>query len=153
MDTGRLETIGYTQANARTRIDAFVARPLSYLVDIRYKPYCGWNPNWNRQALKAHYGRRYVHLQGLGNLNHAQKGAPIVLADPEQWIAHLASELERGCSYLLLCACKQDERCHRRLVYERILAVLDPRDEPVEVMAVHTEYVPTYATLSLWEHI
>ena len=152
MTTGRLETLGYAQAYAHEQIEAFLAHPRSYLVDIRYKPYSRWNTNWNRDALAKRYGRDYVHLPGLGNLNYAHKELPIQLADPERHISHLAQCLKRGYSYLLLCACKDYERCHRKVVYERILAVLDPMHEPEPVAVQACEPTPlVYATLSLWE--
>ena len=152
MTLGRLHTLGYTEPEAAERIETFLARPRSILVDIRYKPYSGFNPNWNRNALKARYPRQYVHLPGLGNINNGQKGLPIVLADPERHVSHLASQLKRGVSYLLLCACKHYERCHRKTVYEQIMATLDPMstlalaEAPAVLVAVEAVAAP-----SLWE--
>lgn len=155
MNIGRLETIGYTQAYAHEQIEAFLACSRSYLVDIRYKPYSKWNPNWSRETFAKRYRHQYVHLPGLGNLNYAQKGAPIRLADPDRHVAHLAECLKRGASYLLLCACKDYEQCHRKVVYECILAVLgdasEQRAAPVQAGHQPTLHVPTYSTLSLWE--
>jgi hypothetical protein len=152
MNMGRLETIGYTEQYARERIDAFLAQPRSYLVDIRNTPYSRWNTNWNRNTLAARYEKRYVHLPGLGNLNYANKHLPIELADPEQHVSHLVTCLKRGCSYLLLCACKDYERCHRKTVYTLIMAALGDtgEPEPVKTVALLTEHAPTYSTLSLW---
>ena len=144
---GRLATIGYTQTNARERIDAFVGRPRSYLVDIRSKPY-SWNKSWNREVLRARYGRRYVHVPGLGNVNSGHKGAPIRLSDPEPWVSHFAGELQRGNSFLLLCGCRDYERCHRKLVYTLIRAALGDSREPEHGQ---TPARVVCSTQSLWE--
>jgi hypothetical protein len=154
MTRGRLETIGYTEADAASRIETYLSQPRSYLVDIRYKPYSRWNPNWNRQALKVRYGRQYVHMPGLGNVNYGKPGLPITLANPEQHLSDLATAINQGASYLLLCACKDYERCHRKTVYERIMAILDPaRAQELEEAAEQLQalHVPMYYALSLWE--
>ncbi len=143
---GTLATLGYTEAGAREQIDAFLARPRSYLVDIRLVPYSRFRPQWNRPALKARYGRQYVHLRGLGNLHYQDPRKPIHLLGPEPHIEHLAKQLSLGTSYLLLCACKNYERCHRKVVYEQILLQLGAQPEEQEaVVPLGAVYAP-----SLW---
>ena len=143
MTIGRLETIGYTEPDALSRIDAFLAHSQAYLVDIRYKPWSKWNPRWNRTSLQARYPHRYVHLAGLGNLNYGHPDPPILLAHPEPHIRDLAEMLTRGTSYLLLCACKDYERCHRKAVYELIQAALG---QPAEVSTKEV-----LIAVSLWD--
>ena len=152
MTRGRIATIGYTEPDAASQIETFLAHPRSYLVDIRYKPYSRWNPNWNRQTLKVRYGRQYVHLPGLGNVNYGKTGMPIVLANPERHLLDLAEAINRGASYLLLCACKHYERCHRKTVYERIMIILDPAS-PLALVEARSVLVAAeaVATPSLWE--
>ena len=130
MTIGTVATIGYTEPDALQRIDTFVAQPRAYLVDIRLKPWSRWNPFWNRTNLQARYPYRYVHLAGLGNVNYGQRDQPIQLVDPAPHIAHLAEMLTHGTSYLLLCACKDYARCHRKVVYELLLAALDQPSAP-----------------------
>lgn len=126
---GMLATIGYTEPDAQVRIDAFVAQPRAYLVDIRLRPYSRFRPQWNRPALQTRYHRRYVHLRGLGNVHYQDRKLPIHLLDPEPYLQHLAEQLTRGTSYLLLCACKDYEHCHRKVVYERIMLALGGQAE------------------------
>jgi uncharacterized protein (DUF488 family) len=151
MTRGRVETLGYTENESTSRIETFLAYPRSYLVDIRYKPYSRWNPNWNRQTLKVRYGRQYVHLPGLGNINYGKPDQPIVLANPEQHLSDLATAVNQGASYLLLCACKDYERCHRKIVYSRIMAILDPTRVQEPEKAAEQLHIPRYYALSLWE--
>jgi hypothetical protein len=121
---GILETVGYLASDARSRIDAAVCRPRTYLVDIRLVPYSRWYPQWTRPALQERYGKRYVHLRGLGNVNYRDRRQPICLLDPEPHVQHLAEELRRGTSSLLLCACTDEMQCHRRVVFALILQAL-----------------------------
>jgi hypothetical protein len=142
---GTLATIGYMEPEARGRIDAFVARPYAYLIDIRLTPYSRWHPEWNRPALQARYGRRYGYWRGLGNVHHRERNKPIHLLDPERHIQHLSEELLRGRSYLLLCACKNYAHCHRKVVYEQVLLALGGY-HPEETKAP----AGTVYALSLW---
>ncbi len=121
---GTLTTLGYLEMDALPRLEAFLARPRTYLIDIRLTPYTPWQPEWSRPALQARYGRQYAHLRGLGCVPSPDRRQPIHLLDPEPHLRHLAEQLTRGYSYLLLCACTHYERCHRKLVYERVLLLL-----------------------------
>lgn len=141
---GILATIGYTEPDAQARVDAFVAQPRAYLVDIRLRPYSRFRPQWNRPVLQARYQRRYVHLRGLGNVHYQDRRLPIHLLDPELHIQHLAEQLSRGTSYLLLCACKDYEHCHRKVVYEQIVLALGARQKET---ATSTGII---YSLSLW---
>ena len=124
MRHGILETIGYLEDEAEERIAVFLARPATSLIDIRLTPYSRFWPDWNKPVLKARYGRQYAHLRGLGNASYQDRNQPIHLLSPDVHIQHLADQLLRGHSYLLLCACKHYERCHRKIVYERILLAM-----------------------------
>ncbi|MGH2508490.1 MAG: hypothetical protein ACRDHZ_13985, partial [Ktedonobacteraceae bacterium] len=64
MNTGTLETIGYTEKDAAQRLTAFLAQPHTGLVDIRYSPYCRWDAQWNKSALLTSYGpTKYTHMR------------------------------------------------------------------------------------------
>lgn len=127
MTLGILETIGYTEQHAVQRIDLFVAQPHSWLVDIRYSPRCRWNAQWNQQALRIKYGRQYIHLPCFGNVNYNKPGQPIQLANPDKQLSSMVQHLLDGRSFLLLCACKDYERCHRKVVYELVMLAVQKR--------------------------
>lgn len=127
MKRGTLQTIGYTQPEANARIDTFLAQPRAFLVDIRLKPYSRFRPTWNRSALQSRYGRRYVHLRGLGNVHSQDRTQPIHLLDPEPHVQHLAEQLNEG--------------CHRKTVYEQVLLALGEHSSGT---------VGTVSALSLW---
>jgi uncharacterized protein (DUF488 family) len=126
---GSLETIGYTESDAARRIATFMRQPTAFLIDIRFSPRSRlWV--WNKSALQAIYCptgdhlSRYVHLKELGNVNFKDPKLPITLYQPDTPAQALATALSAGCSFLLLCACKHYETCHRKVVYELVLARL-----------------------------
>lgn len=121
MTLGTLKTIGYTEKAAVQRIEAFLTRPRSGLIDIRKDAYCSWSTQWNRDALKQKYGNQYIHLPCFGNVNHGQPGKPISLVHPGERLDEVVNALMRGSSLLLLCACKDYEKCHRKTVYDLIV--------------------------------
>lgn len=128
MNTGTLQTIGYTEQDAAQRIDAFLAQPKSGLVDIRYMPRCRWNAQWNKSALQAKYGRgKYVHERCFGNVNYNKPGQPIQLVNPDEQLNTVVNFLLSGGSLMLLCACKNYERCHRKVVYDLVMQAVQKR--------------------------
>ncbi len=137
---GTLQTLGYMEDHAQQRLDDFLARPHTSLLDIRYSPRSRWHPEWNKGALLERYGAmRYGHCKELGNENYNRPGASIKLWKPEEGTRHSIRLLRQGTSLILLCACKEYERCHRKIVYELIMAelvrqkILEHRPQEVHV--------------------
>lgn len=71
-------------------------------------------------ALEAAWGGRYRHMRALGNVNYRWADAPILQANLETGIRWAVERLRVGYSLILLCARKDDDRCHRNLVEEPI---------------------------------
>ena len=107
-----LYTFGYTNwtlvalTTALTDLDAV-------LCDIRYAPRSRI-PSWNRAKLVRQLGARYCHVPGLGNRNY--RGGPIALVDLAQGLAQLEELLTHSPVLALMCACRDPQRCHRRVV-------------------------------------
>ena len=130
MSIGTLETIGYTEKDAAQRIDAFLTLPRSGLIDIRYSPKSRVDAQWTKEALQAKYGsKQYIHLPCFGNVNYRHRDQPIRLANPRERLDSVVNALLRGCSLILLCACKDYERCHRKTVYDLIMREVAQRQE------------------------
>jgi uncharacterized protein (DUF488 family) len=118
---GNLYTLGYAHPDATATLQAWMASgPKVLLVDIRYSPRSRWFPQWSQKALQATWGDRYRHVKALGNVNYRLVGAPIQLADADAGIAWAVQALQAGYSLILLCACKDYERCHRKTVKKLI---------------------------------
>ena len=132
MKNGTLETIGYAEKDADRRIAAFMTRPGARLVDIRLSPWCRWNEQWSKTALHQTYGNAYIHLRTFGNVNHG-KPLPIQLLNPEKHLTATVRALQRGLSLLLLCACKDYERCHRKTVFDLISSALQQAEQQAAI--------------------
>lgn len=124
----RLETIGYADREAEQRIDDFLAQPHAMLVDIRYRPYSRWRPAFNHGALAKRHNKQYHLLLSLGNKNYNDPTKDIVIADPEDGVRNVLRLLDEGHSLMLMCACKDYERCHRKIVYDLVMAALKERE-------------------------
>lgn len=123
----RILPIGYTEPDAEQRIAEFLATSKKHgLVDIRLKPRSRWYQNFNLKALDQRYGVQYGWCPELGNLNHkpADRHKGIMLKDPEAGLRKVTSLLEQGYSIMLLCACKDYEQCHRKVVHEMLIQAL-----------------------------
>lgn len=119
-------TIGYTEENAQERIDAFLSNEDAALVDIRLQPRSRWQPQFNKAALEARYPAQYIHVQKLGNLNYrpADRAKGIDLLDAQSGVSAIIYLLAQGYPVMLMCACKDYEHCHRKVVYELLQARL-----------------------------
>jgi uncharacterized protein (DUF488 family) len=125
--TGTVQTLGYMHPDAATTLAAWMASdPMTVLVDIRYSPRSRWRPQWTKKALEAAYGGRYIHVKAFGNVNYRDPVAPIRLLDPDAGVRWALKTLHAGYSLILLCACKEDDRCHRKTVATLIEQALEP---------------------------
>lgn len=116
--TGKLYTLGYLAPDAQERLDELLTDPHTYLVDIRYHA-VSRKPGWGGASLQKKYGKKYHPLSGLGNRNYNKPGEPIEISMPEL-IPIVVSPLRKGYNLILLCACKDFDSCHRKVVCEMI---------------------------------
>lgn len=106
---------GYTGRPTRTPQQlAQLAHNLNaVVVDSRYNP-ASRVPHWNRAALAAALGVRYLHNHYFGN--EAYKTGAICLSNPQQGLALLDTKDITRC--IILCACSDGATCHRTQVGE-----------------------------------
>jgi uncharacterized protein (DUF488 family) len=124
---GELSTLGYTEDSAQERLDAFIARPGTALVDIRMSPSSRRMPTWSKADLMIRYPARYIWVAQLGNINYRPKDRKkgIELYDAAEGVAMVTRLLRSGHSVMLLCACKDYQKCHRKVVYELVMQALE----------------------------
>jgi uncharacterized protein (DUF488 family) len=114
---GTIYTLGSAQSDAAGQLDRLMRDPRACLLDVRSQPRSRRNPQWNRAALAARYGRRYVWDRRLGNIHDRNPARGIQLAEGHQdAIREAATLLCEGTSLVLLCACTNERHCHRNLV-------------------------------------
>src|SRR5437763_4119400 len=119
---GGLCPLGYAAPHIDDQV-AYFGRffPTVVLLDIRLKAHSRWYPAWNKGALQAKWGPCYVHEKRLGNVNYQYKDRPIELFSSEAALPWVLEQLQQNVGLLLLCACQDYERCHRKVVTELIL--------------------------------
>lgn len=115
---------GYSTSGAADRLDALMSDEQVMLVDIRESVKSIKKPEWSGDNLHTKYGRRYLWIQSLGNINYFRHGAPIKIRDLDAGLPRLVKGLERGYTLILLCSCARYESCHRRVVVEALQKVM-----------------------------
>jgi len=88
------------------------------VVDVRYSPY-SFNPFWTKKNLKKHF-ENYIHIANLGNVNY-KNGRPIKIYSLDKGCKQLLNSLGKDYNAcLLLCACEDVEKCHRKVIVEKL---------------------------------
>jgi len=108
-----LSTLGYLAWTPAAVVQC-VEQLGAVVADIRFAP-SSRHPAWRQASLRQTLGDRYHHVQTLGNRNY--KGGPVALVDLEAGLTTLVQLLEVS-PVIMLCACRDLARCHRRLVAE-----------------------------------
>lgn len=102
--------LGYSTPGAGDRIDQLLSTPKTLLIDTRLKPY-SWNEEYRKEQLEQKYGERYKWAgQYLGNA--ALGTGRIEIADIDTGIRGLVRYLHEGHDLILLCQCKEYDKCH-----------------------------------------
>lgn len=86
------------------------------LVDIRLHA-SSPNPVWTKPSLVKTFGAAYLHLPELGNINY-KTGGPIHIASMQDGLMKMFDAIRAGGfgAAVMLCACKEVDRCHRQVV-------------------------------------
>ena len=123
---GTLYTLGYATPGAASELDEAMQDESVLLIDIRLRASSRWWPVWNKKQLRERWIGRYTHEKRLGNVNYRERSLPVVLHGPhvEQAIEGAVVLLRQGYSLVLLCACKNYDSCHRKVVAEMIQHVM-----------------------------
>lgn len=107
-------TTGYTGKKPED-LKSLVKRLGARLIDIRYSPNSRV-PQWRQKALLELVGETYYHLPMLGNKAYREGRIEIWnFESGESWLFwHTKDHPEQP--IILLCACKDYETCHRKVV-------------------------------------
>ena len=121
--SGRVYLLGYAAPGAAEQLERWMADASVVLVDIRLAARSRWMREWNKGQLVKRWGDRYVHEPRLGNLNYRDRSQPIEIRDLSGGLATVTDLLDQGRSVVLLCACADASRCHRRVVAETLASL------------------------------
>jgi hypothetical protein len=103
-------TTGYTGKRVED-LPALLDFHDAVLADIRFAPHSR-HLQWRKDYLKILLKDRYRHVPALGNRNY-KTGGTIQIHNPEIGIRLIESW---ETNVILLCACADLEKCHRRIV-------------------------------------
>ncbi len=121
------KTIGYAGRDTNSLISALKEMNADAVIDVRYKPYCGWNRDFCGEVMKeklAAEGIDYLWIQDLGNITRDIND--IKLVNEERGIEKVlaaAAQYEYG-SVVLLCAEADEKKCHRSYVRDKLAATM-----------------------------
>jgi uncharacterized protein (DUF488 family) len=110
MSSPSLYTLGYAQWSIE-EVDRQIDELDALLVDVRHSPYTS-KPGFSKPELASRFGTDYLHAPEFGNINY-DKEEPMSLADPADGLRLLRA---RDGPFVLLCGCRDPERCHRSRV-------------------------------------
>jgi uncharacterized protein (DUF488 family) len=132
---GTIWTLGHSTHELPVLLDLLRGPGIEVVADIRSQPFSRWNPQFNRERLRAALGEaglRYVFLGAeLGgrppeaefydSAGHVRYGA---VARTERFASGLRRLLDEAaeCQVAILCSEENPARCHRRLLVGRVLA-------------------------------
>lgn len=110
----KLYDLGYqTIKEPRGFLEAIAALE-AVVIDTRFNPHSR-NPAWNKITLQRKLIERYVHVQELGNVNYQEWSAEIQIKDLEAGLRYIEHHLLTN-NVILLCACKDRNSCHRKVI-------------------------------------
>ncbi len=99
------------------------------IVDVRGDPTHAFLGVYTKRGLEARLGNRYVWIKELGNTT---RGLPPTLVDEGEGLRRLRNLMEGRGRVVLLCAEKEEARCHRGYIKAMMLRKGADRSNPGE---------------------
>jgi uncharacterized protein (DUF488 family) len=122
------KTIGYGGRDTSSLISTLKEMNADAVIDVRHKPYCGWNKDFCGEVLKdklAAEGIDYLWISDLGNTTRDIDN--IKLVNERRGIEKVLAVVGQ-CEYdtvVLLCAEADEKRCHRSYVKDKLVAAVN----------------------------
>jgi uncharacterized protein (DUF488 family) len=121
-------TIGYGGKDTNSLISALKEMNADDVVDVRHKPYCGWNKDFCGEVLKeklAAEGIDYLWISDLGNTTKDIDN--IKLVNEARGIEKVLAVVARYeyDTVVLLCAEADEKKCHRSYVRDKLVAAVN----------------------------
>ena len=109
----KIYTTGYTGKDVND-LKPLLEMLDAMLIDIRFAPFSRIF-HWRKVYLKALLGERYRHIANLGNRTY--KEDKVTIQNLELGIKTI---LNLPTDIVLMCACDREEKCHRRIIVEKL---------------------------------
>jgi len=102
------------------------------VVDVRENPFRAFMNVYTKRELEKCLGDRYIWIRELGNKS---RELPPMLVDEEEGLRKLRALMEKHRRIVLLCAEKDENRCHRGYIKDKIREGVPPN--PPEKCSSH----------------
>jgi uncharacterized protein (DUF488 family) len=112
-----LLTIGYGGKRPGDFYSELEALRPDIIVDVRENPYHAFLGAYTKKRLEMRLGSRYIWIRELGN---ASRVLPPPLVDEVEGLERLRVLMQQHKRVVLLCAEKEEERCHRSYIKARL---------------------------------
>ena len=117
-----ISTIGYGGKKPKEFFQELESLHPDLVVDVRENPDRAFLGTYTRSGLKKVLGERYLWIPELGNKSRSM---PPTLVNEEQGFKKLRELLKNQSHIVLLCAEKNEDRCHRSYIRDKIHFELD----------------------------
>lgn len=114
-----LLTIGYGGKKPGDFFAELDALKPDAVVDVREDPLHAFLGVYTKRGLEARLGARYVWIRELGN---STRELPPTLVDEEEGFRKLRALMEKHTRVVLLCAEKDEARCHRGYIKAKLMS-------------------------------
>jgi len=93
------------------------------IVDVRENPFRAFLNAYTKRELEKCLGDRYIWIRELGNKS---RELPPTLVDEEEGLRKLRALMEKHRRVVLLCAEKDENRCHRGYIKDKMREGVPP---------------------------
>ncbi len=110
-------TIGYGGKMPDRFFEELESLKADVVVDVRENPFRAFMNVYTKRELEKCLGDRYIWIRELGNKS---RELPPMLVDEEEGLRKLRALMEKHRRIVLLCAEKDENRCHRGYIKDKI---------------------------------
>jgi len=115
--TTEVLTIGYGGKMPDLFFEELESMKVDVVVDVRENPFRAFLNAYTKKGLEKCLGDRYVWIRELGNKS---RELPPTLVDEEEGLRKLRELMKKHRRIVLLCAEKDENRCHRNYIKKLI---------------------------------
>ena len=115
--TTEVLTIGYGGKMPDLFFEELESMKVDVVVDVRENPFRAFLSAYTKKGLEKCLGDRYVWIRELGNKS---RELPPTLVDEEEGLRKLRELMKKHRRIVLLCAEKDENRCHRNYIKKLI---------------------------------
>ncbi|MFX1297225.1 MAG: DUF488 family protein [Promethearchaeota archaeon] len=118
----QISTIGYGGKNPTDFFNELELLSPDKVIDVRENPFKAYLGCYTKSYLEKKLGEQYIWIKELGNKSRV---LPPTLVDEKKGLQIIMDLCIENSSIVLLCAEKDEDRCHRKYIKLRIESMLE----------------------------